>query len=250
MQAEAGHLSVTGEPDGPPARYGLSIVDLMTGLTCAFGLLAGVLDARRSGTGRDVDVSLFDVSLHNLNYLAAWYLNAGHVQGREARSAHPSLSPSQLYRTADGWLFVMCNKEKFWRVLAAELGHPEWTADPQLATFEARLANRGRLTQLLDAAFMQKSTGQWLEQLEGKVPVAPVNDIAQALDSPFVAEQGRILDFDHPAGAVRLVASPVRTGAEHPARAAPALGAQTDELLGEIGYGAERVRALREAGVL
>jgi crotonobetainyl-CoA:carnitine CoA-transferase CaiB-like acyl-CoA transferase len=106
MQAEAGYLSLTGEPEGPPSRMGLSIVDLMTGLFAAFALVSGVLAARDSGEGRDLDVSLFDTALQNLAYLATWYLNSGHVQGREPRSAHPSLVPSQLYRTADGFIFI------------------------------------------------------------------------------------------------------------------------------------------------
>jgi crotonobetainyl-CoA:carnitine CoA-transferase CaiB-like acyl-CoA transferase len=251
MQAEAGHMTVTGEPDGPPARYGLSIVDLMSGLACAFGLLAAVLDARRSGAGRDVDVSLFDVALHSLNYLGTWYLNAGHVQGREPRSAHPSLAPSQLFRTRDGWMFVMCNKEKFWQALARELGHPEWLDDPQLATYPARLEHRERLTRLLDAELGRKTTAVWLERLRGKVPVAPVNDIEQALENPFVAEQERVLDFACEDGrTLRMIASPVRSGAPHPARAAPAPGAHTDALLGELGYSAERIEALKKSGAL
>jgi crotonobetainyl-CoA:carnitine CoA-transferase CaiB-like acyl-CoA transferase len=107
MQAEAGYLSLTGDPDGPPARMGLSIVDLMTGLFAAFALVSGVLAARESGEGRDLDVSLFDTAVQNLAYLATWYLNAGHVQGREPRSGHPALVPSQLYRTRDGFIFIM-----------------------------------------------------------------------------------------------------------------------------------------------
>ena len=102
MQAEAGYCSLTGEPDGPPSRFGVSIVDMMTGLMCAFGLVSAVVGARRTGRGMDVDVSLFDTALHNLSYLATWYLNTGHLQGREPRGAHPSLTPSQLYRTKDG----------------------------------------------------------------------------------------------------------------------------------------------------
>ncbi|MGQ0543998.1 MAG: CaiB/BaiF CoA transferase family protein, partial [Betaproteobacteria bacterium] len=137
MQAEAGHMSLTGEPDAAPQRYGLSIVDLMTGLAAAFALLAGVLSARATGKGRDLDTSLFDLALFNLNYPGTWYLNAGHVQGREQRSGHPSLVPSQLFRTRDGWLFVMCNKEKFWALLAAALGHPEWATDPRFSTFKS-----------------------------------------------------------------------------------------------------------------
>ena len=106
MQAEAGHLSLTGEPDGPPVRYGLSIVDLMTGLAAGFALLAGVVSARATGRGMDLDTSLFDVALHNLNYPGTWFLNGGVVTGRLPRSAHPSLTPSQLYRTRDGWIFI------------------------------------------------------------------------------------------------------------------------------------------------
>jgi len=101
---------------------GLSLVDLMTGLFAAFALVSGVLAARETGKGRDLDVSLFDTALQNHAYLAAWYLNAGHVQGRERRSAHPSLVPSQLYRTRDGFIFIMCNKEKFWPVLIILFG--------------------------------------------------------------------------------------------------------------------------------
>ncbi|MEN8196630.1 MAG: CoA transferase, partial [Pseudomonadota bacterium] len=124
MQAEAGYFSVTGEPEGPPARFGLSVVDMMTGLAMAYGLLAGLTAARTTGQGRDVDVSLFDVALHNTSYLATWYLNEGVNQGRLPRSAHPSLTPCQLYPTADGWIFIMCNKEKFWPALCRALGRP------------------------------------------------------------------------------------------------------------------------------
>jgi succinate--hydroxymethylglutarate CoA-transferase len=251
MQAEAGHMSLTGDPAGPPERYGISVVDLMTGLAACFGLLAGIMSARATGHGRDVDTSLFDLALFNLNYPGTWFLNAGTVQGREARSAHPSLVPSQLYRTADGWIFVMCNKEKFWGLLARELGHPEWADDPRYATFPERLKRRDELTQLLDEAFGHDSTAGWLERLSGKLPVAPVNDVAGALDNPFVAERGGIVDFGYPDGrSARLIANPIRVGAEHPRRAAPALGADTDALLRELGYEAESIQKLRERGIV
>lgn len=215
MQAEAGYLSLTGEPDGPPARMGLSIIDLMTGTTAAMGLLAGVLGARASGQGRDIDVSLFDVALHNLAYVATWYLNAGHAIGREPRSGHPSLTPSQLYKTRDGWIFLMCNKEKFFGVLAECVGKPEWIDAPHYKTFKDRLAHRQRLTEELDAVLQGEDTAEWMRRFAGKVPAAPVYDVKQALDSDFVKEQERVLAFAHPGGAVRMVASPVRAG-PHP----------------------------------
>jgi crotonobetainyl-CoA:carnitine CoA-transferase CaiB-like acyl-CoA transferase len=247
MQAEAGHMSVTGEPDGPPQRYGLSAVDLMTGLVAAFALLAGITSARLTGRGRDLDTSLFDLALFNLNYPGTWYLNAGAVTGREKRSGHPSLVPSQLFRTRDGWIFIMCNKEKFWGLLADFLGHPEWAADPRYSSFKARLERRDEVAAMIEHELARDTTAAWLQKLSGKVPVAPVNDIAQALDSPFVAERGGVAEFAYgDARKARMISSPIRVSdAELPTRAAPALGADTDDLLGQLGYDAVRIAALR-----
>ena len=252
MQAEAGHMMLTGEPDGAPARYGLSIVDLMTGLAAAFGLLAGVLRARTSGAGGDIDTSLFDVALHNLNYPGAWHLNGGHATARTARSGHPSLVPSQLYRTRDGWLFIMCNKEKFWGALVRELGHPEWGTDADFANFAARLKNRDRVTQMLDDALMADTTTAWITRLAGKVPVAPVFDVAQALDSPFVAERGGVQDFHYPDGrAARMMTNPIRVdGVSLPQRAAPRMGEDNVALLRGAGFDDVAIAKLRELGVI
>ena len=201
MQAEAGHMTLTGEPDGPPTRYGLSIVDLMTGLAAAFAP-AGRRDqrARRPASALDIDTSLFDVALHNLNYPGTWYLNAGTVTGRTARSGHPSLVPSQLYRTQDGWLFIMCNKEKFWPLLANELGHPEWINDPGLCNFAARLAHRDQVTRLLDDALMKRRRRHGSNGWRARCRSSPVFDVAQALENPFVHERGGVVDYAYADG--------------------------------------------------
>jgi len=247
MQAEAGYLSLTGEPDGPPSRMGLSIVDLMTGLFAAFALVSGVLAARQSGKGRDLDVSLFDTALQNLAYLATWYLNAGHVQGREPRSGHPSLVPSQLYRTANGFIFIMCNKEKFLPILCDRIGHPEWASDARFRTFKDRLANRDEVNRLLDGALSTRTTEEWLRHFAGRVPAAPVNDLKAALDNPFVAERGGIRDY----GRAHMVAGPVRDDAcEPPSRAAPALGADTDAVLRDCGFSEREIAVLRTEKVI
>ncbi len=251
MQAEAGYFSLTGEPGGPPARFGLSIVDLMTGLALAYALLAGLTQARATGTGRDMDVSLFDVALNNTNYLAAWYLNAGHVQGREARSAHPSLVPCQLYTTADGWIFLMCNKEKFWPALCNAIGRPEWGTDPRFRTFKARLAERENLTAMLDEALSARTTAEWLECFAGTVPAAPINDVRAALDNPFVTEHGRIQAIPRADGtSFRLLAPPVTCSDPPPARPGPGLGEHTDALLQAAGFDGGEIAALRRDGIV
>ena len=251
MQAETGYLAVTGEPDGPPARMGLSIVDLMTGLNAAFALVSGVLSARATGEGRDIDVNLYDTALQNLCYLAVWYLNAGVNQGREPRSSHPSLTPSQLYRTKDGFVFIMCNKEKFWPELCRAIGKPEWSARAEYKDFAARLENRARLTEELDAALSARTSGEWIEIFGGRVPAAPVYDVRGALESPFVSECARVRTVVHPSGPIRLLAPAVHcAGEDLPCAAAPSMGADTDAVLSGAGFSPADIAALRTAGTI
>lgn len=251
MQAEAGYMHLTGEPDGPPTRMGLSMVDFMTGTTTAMALLAGVFGAQRSGRGCDLDISLFDVALAQLTYPAAWYLNAGHVTRRMPRSAHPSTVPCQLVRTADGWLFVMCMTPKFWEAMCKGVGHPEWLEDARFATPQSRREHRDALSALMDAAFGTQPTQHWMDALAGKLPVAPVLDLPQALDNPFARRTGMLQDVPHPAlPQQRLVANPVRVdGQRLPGRACSPLGADTDAVLRQAGFSAEECAQLRQEKV-
>lgn len=252
MQAEAGYFHLTGDPAGPPSRMGLSIVDLMTGTVLALGLVSGILDARRSGKGRDVDVSLFDLALFNLNYIAHWQLNAGVDTTRLPRSAHPSLTPCQTYRTADGWIYLMCNKEKFWPLLCEQIGHPEWSDDPRFRRFPDRLANRDIITALLDEALSSRPTAEWLALFGGTIPAAPILDIGQALANPFVRDRGCIETVAADGGrTVKLMANPIRTDEEPaPSKASPALGEDTSSLLREIGLGPDDEASLRREGII
>ncbi|MFQ5995249.1 MAG: CaiB/BaiF CoA transferase family protein [Acidiferrobacterales bacterium] len=252
MQAEAGYFSVTGEPGGPPTRFGLSIVDLMSGLGLAYALLAALISARSTGVGRDIDVSLFDMALHNVNYLATWFLNEGVAQERLPRSAHPSLTPCQLYQTRDGWIYIMCNKEKFWPILCKTIEKPEWIDDPRFHTFRDRLEHREHVTELLDKELGKRTTDEWLQVFAGIVPAAPIYDIAQALENPFVTAHGRLQTLPHPTrGTYQMVAPPVRCAdSEAPANPAPVLGAHTHILLHELGYDDAHIAALREAKII
>ena len=246
MQAEAGYFALTGEPDGNPTRFGLSIVDLMTGLSMAYAAVAAILNARATGVGRDIDVNLFDLALSNVSYPATWYLNTGHNQGREPRSGHPSLTPCAQYKTKDGWIFIMCNKEKFWPALCEAIGRPEWGTDARYETFKERLQRRAEIQELLDKALSAKTTSDWLEKFAGIVPAAPILDVAQAMDNPFVTENGKIQTLRHQDGtAFRVLDSPFDAGEPTPARPGPELGEDTEALLTELGYDESEITDLR-----
>jgi crotonobetainyl-CoA:carnitine CoA-transferase CaiB-like acyl-CoA transferase len=217
MQAEAGLMDLTGEPDGAPSRFGTSVIDFSTGMTGVAALLACLLRAKTTGKGCDVDTCLFDVALHQLNYMGTWYLNGGEAHSRQPRSAHYSLTPVQTFRTADGWIFVMCMKDAFWHQLTQALGRADLGNDARFSTMPGRLENRAALTALLDGEFQRKPTAQWLKMLSGRVPVGPVNDMKKAVANPFVASSGMVQTIQHPKNPVlRVFTLPVKIDGERP----------------------------------
>jgi crotonobetainyl-CoA:carnitine CoA-transferase CaiB-like acyl-CoA transferase len=236
MQAEAGLMSLTGDPDGDPARFGPSIIDFMTGVTLDVGLLACLLRAQRTGIGCDVDTSLFDVALHQLNYAATWYLNRGHAATRLARSSHFSATPVQTFQAKDGWIFVMCMTEKFWRLLAETIGRPDLLDDVRFADMESRSVHREAQTEALDQAFQDRTVAAWITLLGPLIPIGPVYDIAQALESPFVETVGMVRHVPHPLlPEMRLLANPLRIDGKRPEQAVcSSLGADNDALLADV----------------
>jgi crotonobetainyl-CoA:carnitine CoA-transferase CaiB-like acyl-CoA transferase len=253
IQGLAGWMSLTGEPDAPPTKTGLSLVDLSGGYVAAIALLGGLWRARRDGVGCDCDVSLFETALAELFYVATWVASAGYVPERQPESAHPSIVPFQNFRTADGWIVVSAPKPKFWEGLCMAIGHDELALDPDFVDFAARLRNRDRLLPLLRETFAQRTTADWLAALSAAgVPAAPVNDVAAALADPQVEARGALVSIDHPSfGEVRQVATPLRlSGPETPLRHAPRRGEHTREVLAALcGYDDGRVETLAAAGV-
>jgi crotonobetainyl-CoA:carnitine CoA-transferase CaiB-like acyl-CoA transferase len=235
MQAEAGLMSLTGEPEGPPSRFGPSIIDYMTGMTAMVGLLSALVGARRSGRGCDVDTCLFDVALHQLNYTATWYLNEGKVSARQPRSAHFSVAPVQTFPTRNGWVFVMCMTDKFWQALAHGLGRAELLQDPRFANQQARHTNLETLTRSLDAEFRTHSTEHWVEKFSQLLPIGPVYDLPQALENPFVQATGMINTVAHPLRPeLKVLANPIKiNGQRLRQQAGPAVGADNQALLGQ-----------------
>ncbi|HZD69070.1 MAG TPA: CoA transferase, partial [Actinomycetes bacterium] len=252
LQGLAGWMSLTGEPEGPPTKSGLSLVDYCGGFVAAIALLAGVHAARRDGAGMDCDVSLFDVATVLLSYPATWHLTGGFTPERTRHSAHPSLVPFQNFETADGWIVVACAKEKFWRRLVPLLGREDLAADRRFATFALRREHAAELLAALERAFRARTSAEWLADLEAAgVPCAPVNDVAAALADPQTAARDLIVETEHPRfGTVRQLGAIAKVGAERPAyRRAPRRGEDARAILRKLlGYDDDRVQQLAAAG--
>lgn len=252
LQGLAGWMDLTGEPDGPPTKSGLSVVDYSGGLNAAISILAALHAARRDGIGADCDVSLFDTAVSMLTYPAAWALNSDFVPARTRHSAHPSIVPFQAFPAQDGWIVVACPKEKFWRRLSEVLGHPEWATDSRFDRFSQRRANADMLVALLEDAFVQRPAQEWLRLLRAAgVPCGPVNSVEQALTDPHTIARDMIVETEHPHfGAVRQVAAAVRVGEEPAAyRRAPRRHEDAEDILRDLlGYGPEDRDRLEHAG--
>ncbi len=253
IQGYAGWMSITGEPDGPPGKCGVSVVDLSGGYAAMLGLMVALYDAQRTGVGRDVDVSLLDTAVSMLSYLAAWTLNRDWEPVRVPRSTHQTLVPSGNFRTADGWIVILCAKEKFWLSLIRLMGLGDLEHEPRFGSFADRLAHKDALVPVLEARFATRTTAEWLATLRGQVPCAPVNSVREALADEQVRAREMILEVDHPVfGRLRQVACPIKTaGAITEPAPGPRLGEHTDQLLADLlGYGAGTIDSLRARGVI
>lgn len=254
MQALTGYMALTGEPEGPPSRCGVSVIDFSAGLVSLVGMFAALRRVEETGRGGDADTSLFEGAFSMLNYLAAWRLNAGFEPARRAFSAHQTVVPVQIFPTRDGWIYIMCMKDKFFEELCERIGCASFLADPRFSDMAARFEHQGELVGLLGDALRERDTADWLERLRGALPCAPVYDLQQALEDPFVAEAGLLWEVEHPSlGPLKEIACPVRLSDTEalPRRAAPALGGDTDALLREVlGLDPGEIAALREKGVV
>jgi len=253
IQGHAGYMAITGEPDGPPGKCGVSVIDFAGGYASMLALMVGLWDAQRSGVGRDLDVSLLDTAVSMLSYVATWTLNRDWEAARVADSGHQTLVPSQNFRTADGWIVVFCAKEKFWHALVEAMDLAPLARDPRFATFPDRLRHKAALLAILRPRFRERTTAEWLARLRGRVPSAPVNTVRQALEDEQVRAREMILAVEHPVwGPIREVASPIKTpGAVRQPAPAPRLGQHTGEILAELlAYPPARIAALRASGAL
>ncbi|SEF68368.1 Crotonobetainyl-CoA:carnitine CoA-transferase CaiB [Thermomonospora echinospora] len=252
LQGLAGWMDLTGEPDGPPTKSGLSLVDYCGGYVAALSLLTGLHAARRDGVGMDCDVSLYDTAISMLTYPGTWHMNAGFTPVRTRHSAHPSLVPFQAFQAKDGWIVVGCAKEKFWRRLVEVIERPDLGADPRFASFAERQENAAALLAELEKTLATRTVAEWLAPMTAaSIPCGPINDVSQALQEEHTLARGLIVETEHPRyGTLKNLVSPVRAGTERPEyQRAPQRGEHSEEILrGLLGYSGERVAELASEG--
>jgi CoA:oxalate CoA-transferase len=238
VQALVGTMALTGEPDGPPTKYGISVVDHVGGLFAAFAISSALVarSADPDGRGRHLDVPLFDGHLSMMTYLAGNLLNGGTVPERQAMSAHPTLVPAQLFRTADDHIVIMPLVQHFFPLLCDAIGQPDWATDPRFIDPAARLTNREELIGRLSEIIATETTAVWAARLtEAGIPVAPVQRLDEALAMPQVTAREMVVELHHDAyGSYRAVGNPIKV--DPPTRVrlepAPVLGEHNREILG------------------
>jgi len=253
LQAMTGLMSLTGDPAGPPEKCGISMIDFASGIMAALGTMVGIYQAKMRGKGSDVDVCLFDTAASMLNYLAIWNLNEAYQPGKTAWSAHPSLVPSQMFPTRDGFLVVMCNKEKFFPDLCNVLGAPELADDQRFQNFSSRLENKDILIEKLIGLFRKQDTSFWLNELTGLVPVAAVNSVEEAMQHPLLKEREMLVDVPHSKrGTVRMMGNPIKlSDSETTYRAGPKLGEHNQEIYGDLlGLSDAELKQLKSEGAI
>lgn len=252
-QGVGGLMSITGAPGQGPMRVGIPIADLCAGLFAAQGVLLALLDRARSGEGQAVETSLLQAQIFMLDFQAARWLLDGEVAG-QAGNNHPTSIPTGVFRTRDGFINIATTGETIWTRMCHAIDAPHLLADPRYANAAARSTNRDALTADIDAALAGADSATWIARLnEAGVPGGAINAIDEVFADPQVQHLGvtaGIVSSEH--GAQTLLAQPVRLSRtdSEVARASPAEGEHTDEVLAEFGFRPDEIAALREKRVV
>lgn len=253
LQAEAGWMSVTGEPDGAPMKVGMALVDTLTGIYAGNATLAALRVAEKNGQGQRVDCSLLRSAVAGLINVGSAYLATQHEPARWG-NAHATIVPYQLFEASDRPFVLAVGNDQQWRRCCEAIDRSAWSADPRFSTNPQRVAHRDVLVPLLQTHFRAAPVAHWLERLEAAgVPAGPVNNVGQVFADPQVQHQQLRIDVDHPVGgtigllSVPFVLSHSPTDVRLPP---PLLGQHTDEILVQFGFSVTEIGAWRSAGVV
>ncbi|MBI3028813.1 MAG: CoA transferase [Candidatus Rokubacteria bacterium] len=253
VQGMSGLMSLTGTEETAPLRIGIPIGDLLAGYFAALGILAALIERERSGQGQRVETSLLEALVGSLSFQAARYLNTAEVPP-PVGNHHPLTAPMGVYRAKDGHLNLAVGNDDMWGRLCGALGLPELADDPRFARGSARLTNRAAMDGILEAALAGRSATEWVEILNAAgVACGPIYRLDQVFADPQVVESGLVHELNHPAwGLHKVMGLPVHLH-RTPARVrtpAPLPGAQTREVLAELGYDEPGIDGLLSDGVV
>ncbi|MDP6086066.1 MAG: CoA transferase [Nitrospinota bacterium] len=254
IQGEGGVMSLTGEPDGPPAKVGASIGDITAGMLACHGVLAALVARERTGTGQKVDIGMLDGQVALLTYQAGIFFSTGQAP-RRLGNAHPSITPYETFECADGFINLGVGNDSLWVKFCDEIERPEWARDPRYEKNVDRVKNHDEVKALLDEILITRPRSVWLDKLNAAgVPCGSINTLDQVLTHPQVLARDMVVEVDHPvAGKTKLTGAPVKLS-DTPAEIRtppPLLGEHTDEVLTEVlGLSASEIEALRAGGVV
>ncbi|MGY1718907.1 CaiB/BaiF CoA transferase family protein [Blastococcus sp. SYSU DS0552] len=252
-QAMSGLMSMTGQPDGAPAKVGVPICDLNAGVFAAYGVLSAYIHRLKTGEGQFVDASLLEAGIAYTVWETAMFFSFGEV-ARPMGSAHRLSAPYEALPTADGWIAIGAANDRNWGRLCAALGVDRLLQDPRFQDNAARMKYRFELAGELAATLRQRPTAEWLEVLHGAgVPSGPLYDIEQVYADPHVQARDMVVETVHPRmGTVRHIGAPVKLSATPSTvrRPAPLLGQHSREVLAEAGMSPAQIEELFTAGVL
>jgi len=254
FQASSGFMSLTGEPGRHPMRTTVPVIDAATAMMATNAILGALVARERMGFGQYVEVALFDVAIAMLGFYGLMGIIGDTMPTRLGNRA-PLSTPSDAYETSDGLIFLTAGNDRLFSRLAAEIGRPELASHPDFRENHLRSRNHAALTPVLAEVFSTQTTKYWVDKLgKAGIPIAPVNTIGQALESPDVMKRGIVSKIPHPAaGSVPTIRSPLRMGGTPVADPAPPplLGQDTVAVLRDIlGYDEEKLSAALASGAV
>ena len=253
-QGMSGIMMMTGHPGGRPAKVGIAMNDIASGVTALYGILGAYIGKLRTGNGQYLETSLLEAGLAWTIWEFGAYFGAGELPTATG-TRHRRSAPYQAYKTRDGYVTVGANNNKLWHNFCTMVcGKPEWLADPRFKDLPSRLKNIDELEKEIEAVFATQPTAYWVEKLDAaEVPGGPVYGYDQIMNDPHIKARNMIVEIDHPKmGRIKTLGLPLKSTGELTSirKPAPWLGQHSDEVLHDLGYGEAEIDALFESGAV